>query len=136
MIIVGESRPFANKNYTYTLSNGTKKTKIKEWKIEYNGKIVKTNTTGTFNFHTNLIVKTVKLKVVILQNGKEVYYSLNLIILVGKPKILSIDWRDSNSKMIGNRKVGYLDKVKLVIKTINIPHGPPFPFPVLKNKKI
>ncbi len=136
MIIVGESRPFANKNYTYTLSNGTKKTKIKEWKIEYNGKIVKTNTTGTFNFHTNLIGKTVKLKVVILQNGKEVYYSLNLIILVGKPKILSIDWRDSNSKMIGNRKVGYLDKVKLVIKTINIPEGDTLKIEVFEDENL
>ncbi|MGV0924695.1 phospholipase effector Tle1 domain-containing protein [Empedobacter tilapiae] len=123
MKIIGTTRPLTNESYTYKILSAVGNPKVKEWYVEYNGDKKSTNKTGTFKFHISLASKKLKLTVVVIQNGKEVKYSTDLIVLAGIPKILAIDWRDSNSKSIGTRKVGYLDKVKLVIKTVNIPKG-------------
>lgn len=123
MNIIGNIRPFANTPYLYFLSNVTKRVAVKLWKIEYNGKILSTNSTGTFKFHQNLEGKTVKIIAVTIQNEKEIEYSTPLKILAGKPKIIAMQWQDVRGKAIGNRTVKYLDIVKLAIKTINIPIG-------------
>jgi len=123
MIITGTTRPRTNTSYVYTISDAAGKITVKEWKIAYNGKILKTNTSGSFKFHTVLAGKTVKLIAVVLQHGKEVENAISLVILAGTPRILSVEWQDYTGKAIGNKKVGYLDKIQLVIKTTNIPKG-------------
>lgn len=123
MVIIGDTRPLAGANYTYTLSSGGNKVTPKEWRIEYEGKVLATNTNGSFKFNISLAGKTVKLVAVAVQNGKQNLYSINLTILANRPQIVSVEWQDSNGKAIGKRKVGYLDKIKLSIKTANIPKG-------------
>ncbi len=123
MVIIGDSRPLAGTSYTYTLSSAGKKITPKEWRIEYEGKILATNTNGSFKFNLSLAGKTLKLVAVALQNGKQNLYSINLTILASRPQIVSVEWQDSNGKAIGKRKVGYLDKIQLSIKTANIPKG-------------
>lgn len=125
MKIIGETRPLTYKSYSYSLLAITGNPKVKEWKIEYNGKILSTNTAGSFKFHPNLAGKRVRLIAVVIQNGKSIEHSIDLFILLGNPKILSIEWQDFRGKPIGKRKVGYLDKIQLAIKTINIPKGDP-----------
>jgi hypothetical protein len=123
MVIIGDTRPLAGANYTYTLSSGGKKVTPKEWRIEYEGKVLATNTNGSFKFNISLAGQTVKLIAVAVQNGKQNLYSINLTILANRPQIVSVEWQDSNGKAIGKHKVGYLDKIKLSIKTANIPKG-------------
>lgn len=125
MKIIGETRPLTYQSYSYSLLAITGSPKVKEWKIEYNGKTLSTNAAGTFKFHPNLAGKKVKLIAVVTQNGKNTEHSIELYILLGNPKILSIEWQDFRGKPIGKRKVGYLDKIQLAIKTINIPKGDP-----------
>ncbi|WBV61001.1 DUF2235 domain-containing protein [Chryseobacterium camelliae] len=123
MVIIGDTRPLAGASCTYTLSSGGKKITPKEWRIEHGGKVLATNTNGSFKFNISLAGKTVKLVAVAIQNGKQNIYSTNLTILANSPKIVSVEWQDANGKAIGKRKVGYLDKIKLSIKTANIPKG-------------
>ncbi|MDR2237056.1 MAG: DUF2235 domain-containing protein [Chryseobacterium sp.] len=123
MVITGDTRPIAGTSCTYALSSGGKKITPKEWRIEYGGKVLATSTSGSFKFNINLAGKTVRLAAVTLQNGKQTIYSTDLTILAERPKIVSVEWQDSNGKAIGKRKVGYLDKIKLSIKTSNIPKG-------------
>ncbi|MFC3757303.1 phospholipase effector Tle1 domain-containing protein [Chryseobacterium tructae] len=123
MKIIGETRPLTYKLYNYSLLAITGNPKVKEWKIEYNGKILSTNAAGIFKFHPNLAGKKVRLIAVVTQNSKNTEYSIDLYVLLGNPKILSIEWQDFRGKPIGKRKVGYLDKIRLAIKTINIPKG-------------
>ncbi|REC50005.1 phospholipase effector Tle1 domain-containing protein [Chryseobacterium pennipullorum] len=123
MKIIGETRPLTYKSYSYSLLAVTGNPKVKEWKIEYNGKILSTNAAGTFKFHPNLAGKKVRLIAVVVKSGKNIEHSIDLFILLGNPKILSIEWQDFRGKPIGKRKVGYLDKIQLAIKTINIPKG-------------
>ncbi|MDH6253881.1 hypothetical protein M2347_003608 [Chryseobacterium sp. H1D6B] len=123
MKIVGESRPLTDKEYSYSLFSATKKIVVKEWQIEYNGRLLKTNPSGVFRFAVSLANTVVKLKAVVIENGITVFYSMDVSILAGKPKILSVEWRDYQDKPIGKRKVGYLDQIKLAVKTQNIPAG-------------
>lgn len=123
MVIIGDTRPLAGKSCTYTLSSGGNKITPKEWRIEYGGKILATNTNGSFAFNISLAGKTVKLVAVTIENGKQNMHSTNLTIFANRPEIISVEWQDSNGKAIGKRKVGYLDKIKLSIKTANIPKG-------------
>ena len=136
MVIAGNTRILTNTAYTYVISGIKGTVKPKEWRVEYNGKIIGKNTTGILKFHSNLAGKTVKLTAVVLENGKEHYYSINLIILLGTPKILLVEWQDSYGKPIGKRKVGYLDKIKLCIKTINIPKGDTLKISVFEDETI
>ncbi|MDC8100906.1 T6SS phospholipase effector Tle1-like catalytic domain-containing protein [Chryseobacterium rhizosphaerae] len=123
MKIIGETRPLTNTTYQYSILNATVQVMVKEWKIEYNGKILGSNTKGVFRFAVNLAEKTVKLIAVVVQNGREVNYSINLYILAGKPQLLSMEWQDSGGRPVGTRKIGYLDKVQLAVRTLNIPKG-------------
>ncbi|BAP31785.1 uncharacterized protein CHSO_2748 [Chryseobacterium sp. StRB126] len=121
MVIIGDTRPLASKNYTYTISGATGKPKVKQWKVEYAGKVLATNTNGVFNFTPSMAGKTVKLTVVVDMHGKDMDYFINLQILAAMPVIEELYWLDINNERIGKRIVGYLDTVKLVIKTKNIP---------------
>lgn len=121
MVIIGDIRPLASKNYTYTISGATGKPKVKQWKVEYAGKVLATNTNGVFNFNPSMAGKTVKLTAVVDMHGKEMNYFINLQILAAMPVIEELYWLDMNNERIGKRIVGYLDTVKLVIKTKNIP---------------
>lgn len=121
MVITGDTRPIAGTGCSYSLSSGGKKINAKEWRIEYGGKVLATNTNGVFKFNISLAGKTVKLTAVAIQNGRPNAYSIDLTILADRPKIVSVEWQDFNGRAIGKRKVGYLDKIKLSIKTANIP---------------
>ncbi|UHO40082.1 hypothetical protein H5J24_08765 [Chryseobacterium capnotolerans] len=104
MKIIGETRPLTYKSYSYSLLAITGSPKVKEWKIEYNGQILSTNAAGTFKFHPNLAGKKVRLIAVVAQNGKNTEHSIDLFILLGNPKILSIEWQDFRGKPIGKRR--------------------------------
>lgn len=121
MKIIGETSPFTYQSYSYSLLAVTGNPKVKEWKIEYNGQIISTKAIGTFKFHPNLAGKKVRLIAVVFQNGKNTEHSIELYILLGNPKILSIEWQDFRGKPIGKRKVGYLDKIQLAIKNDQYP---------------
>ncbi|MCS4304602.1 hypothetical protein DRF65_26825 [Chryseobacterium pennae] len=121
MVIIGDTRPLASKNYTYTISAATGNPKVKQWKVEYAGKVLATSTNGVFNFNPSMAGKTVKLTAVVDIHGKEMSYFINLQILAAMPAIEDLYWLDINNEKIGKRIVGYLDTVKLVIKTKNIP---------------
>lgn len=62
-----------------------------------------------------------KISAVVIANGKEYLVSTEVLVLAAVPKIRSVEWQDSYGKPIEKRKVGYLDTVKLVIYTIDIP---------------
>lgn len=136
MKITGNDRPFANTVYPYSLSDKGVIVKVKEWRIEYNGKIIDKKSVGSFKFHINLAGKTVKLSAIVQQNIKEYSYSIDLKIFLGKPRIEKVEWQDSQGKAIGSRKVGYLDKVQLSIKTTNIPKGDPLKISVFEYDKL
>lgn len=121
MVIIGDTRPLANKNYTYTISGAIGKPKVKQWQVEYAGKILATNTNGVFNFNPSMAGKTVKLTAVVDMHGKDMNYFIHLQILAAMPIIEELYWLDINNERIGKRIVGYLDTVRLVIKTKNIP---------------
>lgn len=133
MKIIGETRPLTYKSYSYSLLSITGNFQVKEWKIEYNGRVLSTNAVGTFKFHSNLAGKKVRLIAIVAQSGKNIEHSIDLFILLGNPKILSIEWQDFRGKPIGKRKVGYLDKIQLAIKTNNIPEGDPLKISVYED---
>ncbi|KPH14444.1 DUF2235 domain-containing protein [Chryseobacterium sp. ERMR1:04] len=121
MIIHGEKHPLANESYTYTIMGATGKPKVKQWKITDNGKELASNTTGIFTFTPTLAGKILKLIAVVDLYGKDYDYFIELFIQPAKPMILEVYWLDINNEKIVNRAVAYLDTVKLVIRTRNIP---------------
>lgn len=124
MKITGEIKPITNKEYKYTLiTDSGKLVSVFEWEIQQSTKSLKKNTTGTFKFGNTLAGQSVKLIARTKQNSNVTSYSVTLNILAGTPKILSLKWQDQYDRDIAGRTVGYLDKVQLVIKTINIPVG-------------
>lgn len=123
MQILGNTRPLTNTNHTYRVLDFTGTSIFKEWRVEYNGKIIGRNTTGVFKFHSNLAGKTVRVVAVVNRYGKEHQDSLELLILQAPPRILLVEWQDYNGQPVGKRKVAYLDKIKLCVKTANIPKG-------------
>lgn len=121
MIIGGDARPIANKSYTYTVLFQAFNSKIKSWTAIYNGKSLGNFKTGVFKFDSNLAGKIVKITAIVVANNKEQHISKEVLVLAATPLITDINWFDSNNAIIGNRTVGYLDTVRLVIKTRNIP---------------
>lgn len=152
-IIIGENRPIINKKYQYTLKTITtnqreiqnvQKPKIdnayvdpkrhydinkpKEipkfdalkvitWKMYLGKTLMKTSTNGIFTF----AVSNQKYTLVATINNKEVART-TLHTLGGKPAI-QVYWRDDYGQKIGNKTIGYLDKVYLIVKTSHIPVG-------------
>ena len=124
MKITGEIKPITNKEYKYTLiTDSGKLVSVFVFVIQQSTKSLKKNTTGTFKFGNTLAGQSVKLIARTKQNSNVTSYSVTLNILAGTPKILSLKWQDQYDRDIAGRTVGYLDKVQLVIKTINIPVG-------------
>ncbi|WP_407405224.1 hypothetical protein [Chryseobacterium sp.] len=62
-----------------------------------------------------------KISALVSSNGKDTIVSTNVIVLAAVPSIIELSWIDINGANIGGRVIGYLDKVKLVVKTKNIP---------------
>lgn len=124
MKIIGELRPVSNKVYIYKIANDKgQSVKASSWEVQYNGQVLTTNLYGQFRFDISLAGKNLKLVAKVIQNGKTIPYFVFIVVLAGIPKILSLKWQDQDNRDIGTRTVGYLDKVQLVIKTINIPVG-------------
>lgn len=124
MKILGETKPITHDEYKYRLIDQQKKeVKPSHWQIEKDGKILKTSKSGVFSFGLTLVNTNVILVAILPTNGKSVRYAITLSILAGKPKIISVQWKDRLGKTIGNRKVGYLDKITLAINTLNVPIG-------------
>ena len=128
MEIIGERRPVANRKYKYSFKIGVDKYAPARWKIfDINDKdfkkVLYENTNGLFCFQSTDIGKEFILKAYVeIYNTQEVYKT-KLAILSDQMKILSVEWRDVNNKPINGRTVGYLDDIKLVIKTLYIPMG-------------
>ena len=144
MYIIGENRPIINKSYTYFLrstdisyeqvkidntrvANKNWLTKLIEekpepepkivWKIYLGTKMIAAKETGDFKF----LVSNQKYTLVATIKNKEVART-TLHTLGGKPAI-EVFWQDDYGQKIGNKTVGYLDKVYLKIKTKHIPVG-------------
>lgn len=124
MKIIGELRPVSNKVYIYKIANDKgQSVKASSWEVQYNGRVLTTNLYGQFRFDISLAGKNLKLVAKVIQNGKTIPYFVFIVVLQGTPKILPLKWQDQDNRDIGTKTVGYLDKVQLVIKTINIPVG-------------
>lgn len=140
MYIIGENRPIINKSYTYFLRStnisynqvvidNTRLANLKwynekpepepqvTWKVYLDKKLIDTRTSNAFKF----VVSNQKYTLVATINNKEVART-TLHTLGGKPAI-EVFWQDDYGQKIGNKTVGYLDKVYLIIKTSHIPVG-------------
>ena len=120
MKIIGETAPFTGRDYQYKLVNAKReKVAVKEWQVVLDGIILKTNSTGEFVFNMNLAMKT--LKILAFTSNKT--YALSVSVVMGSPTISWVEWQDIEGEPLKGRKVGYLDKVRLCIKTQNIREG-------------
>jgi len=120
MKIIGETAPLTGKDYQYKLVNDKReKVAVKEWQVVLDGIILKTNSTGEFVFNMNLAMKT--LKILAFTSNKT--YTLNVSVVVGPPTVSWVEWQDIEGQPLEGRKVGYLDKVRLCIKTVNFLEG-------------
>ena len=120
MKIIGETAPLTGKDYQYKLVNDKReKVAVKEWQVVLDGIILKTNSTGEFVFNMNLAMKT--LKILAFTSNKT--YTLSVSVVVGPPTVSWVEWQDIEGKPLEGRKVGYLDKVRLCIKTANFLEG-------------
>ena len=120
MKIIGETAPFTGRDYQYKLVNDKReKVAVKEWQVVLDGIILKTNSTGEFVFNMNLAMKT--LKILAFTSNKT--YALSVSVVMGSPTVSWVEWQDIEGKSLKGRKVGYLDKVRLCIKTQNIREG-------------
>ncbi|MEB3801629.1 DUF2235 domain-containing protein [Flavobacterium columnare] len=126
MKIIGDIRPYTNKNYSYTVvDNDGGTTFVILWQVYNNAKLLTENGTGIFKFGINTVGNTFTLiaKVRNPETNKIEDIATEIQPLAGKPEILDLYWRDVNGEKIDHREVAYLDKVTLVIKTKNIPQG-------------
>ena len=120
MKIIGETAPLTGKDYQYKLVNDKReKVAVKEWQVVLDGIILKTNSTGEFVFNMNLAMKT--LKILAFTSNKT--YTLNVSVVVGPPTVSWVKWQDIEGQPLIFMGVGYLDKVRLHIKTVNILEG-------------
>ncbi len=120
MKIIGETAPFTGRDYQYKLVNAKReKVAVKEWQVVLDGIILKTNSTGEFVFNMNLAMKT--LKILAFTSNKT--YALSVSVVMGSPTVSWVEWQDIEGEPLKGRKVGYLDKVRLCIKTQNIREG-------------
>ncbi|SPE77292.1 hypothetical protein FLACOL_01285 [Flavobacterium columnare] len=126
MKIIGDIRPYTNKNYTYTvLDNDGGLMFVILWQVYHQTKLITENGTGILKFGINTAGNTFKLiaKVRNPETNKIEDVTTEIHPLAGMPKIVDFYWRDVNGEKIAEREIAYLDKVSLVIKTENIPEG-------------
>jgi hypothetical protein len=156
MYIIGEDRPIINKSYTYFLratdisynqvvidntrvANKRWLTKMIEekpepepqvtWKLYLGKKLLDTRTSNAFKF----VVSNQKYTLIATIKNKEVART-TLHTLGGKPAV-EVFWQDDYGQKIGNKTVGYLDKVYLKIKTSHIPVGDTLSVTIYEDEK-
>ena len=120
MKIIGETAPLTGRDYQYKLVNHkNEKIAVSRWEVRLNDQILTTSKSGKIIFNMNLAMKT--LKILAFTSNKT--YTLNVSVVVGPPTVSWIEWQDIEGQPLEGRKVGYLDKVRLCIKTVNFLEG-------------
>ena len=120
MKIIGETAPFTGRDYQYKLVNHkNEKIAVSRWEVRLNDQILTTSKSGKIIFNMNLAMKT--LKILAFTSNKT--YALSVSVVMGSPAIGWVEWQDIEGKPLKGRKVGYLDKVRLCIKTVNFLEG-------------
>ena len=120
MKIIGETAPLTGRDYQYKLVNHkNEKIAVSRWEVRLNDQILTTSKSGKIIFNMNLAMKT--LKILAFTSNKT--YTLSVSVVMGSPAISWVEWQDIEGKPLKGRKVGYLDKVRLCIKTVNFLEG-------------
>ena len=120
MKIIGETAPLTGKDYQYKLVNHkNEKIAVSRWEVRLNDQILTTSKSGKIIFNMNLAMKT--LKILAFTSNKT--YTLSVSVVMGSPAVGWVEWQDIEGKPLKGRKVGYLDKVRLCIKTVNFLEG-------------
>ena len=120
MKIIGETAPFTGRDYQYKLVNHkNEKIAVSRWEVRLNDQILTTSKSGKIIFNMNLAMKT--LKILAFTSNKT--YTLSVSVVMGSPTVSWVEWQDIEGKPLKGRKVGYLDNVRLCIKTQNIRKG-------------
>ena len=120
MKIIGETAPLTGKDYQYKLVNDkNEKIAVIRWEVRLNDQILTTSKSGKIIFNMNLAMKT--LKILAFTSNKT--YTLSVSVVMGSPAVGWVEWQDIEGKPLKGRKVGYLDKVRLCIKTVNFLEG-------------
>ena len=120
MKIIGETAPLTGRDYQYKLVNHkNEKIAVSRWEVRLNDQILTTSKSGKIIFNMNLAMKT--LKILAFTSNKT--YTLSVSVVMGSPAVGWVEWQDIEGKPLKGRKVGYLDKVRLCIKTVNFLEG-------------
>ena len=120
MKIIGETAPLTGRDYQYKLVNHkNEKIAVSRWEVRLNDQILTTSKSGKIIFNMNLAMKT--LKILAFTSNKT--YTLSVSVVMGSPAVGWVEWQDIEGKPLEGRKVGYLDKVRLCIKTANFLEG-------------
>ena len=121
-MIVGDIRPQLGKN-TYKLVGVI--AKAQHWRLLQNGKqVVDLGGDGSVTFNQGSVNKDYVIEVTITDKSNNQHVqTLAIKPIAGKPSIQNIKWQDEYYQDLNGRFVGYSDKVRLFIHTINIPVG-------------
>ena len=120
MKIIGETAPLTGRDYQYKLVNHKNENiAVSRWEVRLNDQILTTSKSGKIIFNMNLAMKT--LKILAFTSNKT--YTLNVSVVMGPPTVSWVKWQDIEGQPLIFMGVGYLDKVRLHIKTVNILEG-------------
>lgn len=120
MKIIGETAPLTGRDYQYKLVNDkNEKIAVSRWEVRLNDQILTTSKSGKIIFNMNLAMKT--LKILAFTSNKT--YTLSVSVVVGAPTVRWVEWQDIEGQPLMFRNIGYLDKVRLHIKTVNFLEG-------------
>ena len=120
MKIIGETAPLTGKDYQYKLVNHkNEKIAVSRWEVRLNDQILTTSKSGKIIFNMNLAMKT--LKILAFTSNKT--YALSVSVVMGSPTVRWVEWQDIEGQPLMFRDIGYLDKVRLHIKTVNFLEG-------------
>ena len=120
MKIIGETAPLTGRDYQYKLVNHkNEKIAVSRWEVRLNDQILTTSKSGKIIFNMNLAMKT--LKILAFTSNKT--YVLSVSVVMGSPTVRWVEWQDIEGQPLMFRSIGYLDKVRLHIKTVNFLEG-------------
>ena len=120
MKIIGETAPLTGRDYQYKLVNHkNEKIAVSRWEVRLNDQILTTSKSGKIIFNMNLAMKT--LKILAFTSNKT--YTLSVSVVMGSPAVGWVEWQDIEGQPLMFRDIGYLDKVRLHIKTVNFLEG-------------
>ena len=120
MKIIGETAPLTGRDYQYKLVNHkNEKIAVSRWEVRLNDQILTTSKSGKIIFNMNLAMKT--LKILAFTSNKT--YALSVSVVMGSPTVRWVEWQDIEGQPLMFRDIGYLDKVRLHIKTVNFLEG-------------